>query len=73
MWDSKGSSVLFDIPKPPLSGEDIWINLPTQKRYAVHINACDTVESRNSKLNFVTKIFHYCEVFTIQHVIYGIK
>ena len=32
-----------------------------------------TVESRNSKLSFVTKLFCYCEIFTIQHVIYGIK
>ena len=32
-----------------------------------------TVESRNSKLNFVTKFFYYCGIFTIQHVIYGIK
>ena len=31
-----------------------------------------TVESRNSKLSFVTKIFYYCEIFAIEHVIYGI-
>ena len=34
---------------------------------------CGTVESRNTKLSFVTKSFYYCEIFTIQHVIYGVK
>ena len=25
----------------PLSGQDIWINVLIEKRYAVHVNACD--------------------------------
>ena len=39
----------------------------------VKIFKFNTVESRNSKLRFVIKTFYYCAIFTIQHVIYGIK
>ena len=41
----------------PLSGEDIWINLLTQKRYTVHIDGCDIWNDLRQFLNFLVHPF----------------
>ena len=40
-----------------LSGEDIWINLLTQKRYTVHIDGCDIWNDLRPFLNFLVHPF----------------
>ena len=40
-----------------LSGEDIWINLLTQKRYTVHIDRCDIWIDLRAFLNFLVHLF----------------
>ena len=43
--------------KAPLSGEDIWINLLTQKKYTVHIDRYDIWNDLRPFLNFLVHPF----------------
>ena len=45
------------VPPTSLSGEDIWINVLTQKRYTVHIDGFDVRNDLRSFLNFLAHPF----------------
>ena len=45
------------ILRPPLSGENIWINHLTQKRYTMHIDGCDIWNDLRQFSNFLVHPF----------------